>query len=339
MQYIIGVTYNLEGYDSHLFIKNLGVTEGDINCIPKNEEKYISFTKTIVVETINSENKESLNNWLVKRQLQFEEMDELFINDKISTEEFKKCMDEIEKESSEESEEELKNKIETKRQLRFIDSFKFISSSLGKLADNLDKEKFHSVGKYFQGKKQELLIWKGVYPYDYVDHLDKLLETKLPPKEAFYSLLNDEGISDEDYKHAQNVWKEFRMKSMRDYHDLYLKTDVLLLADAFEEFRKVCLDNYKLDPAWYYTSPGLAWDAMLKLTNVKLELLTDPNMYLMVEKGIRGVSMISTQYGKANNPCMEDKYDHNFPTKYISYLDANNLYGWAMSKPLPTHGF
>ena len=215
-----------------------------------------------------------------------------------------------------------------------------MSSSLGKLAADLDRENFHSISKYFQGKKRELLLRKGVYPYDHVDCLNKLLETKLPPKEAFYSLLNDEGISDEDYEHAQNVWKEFRMKSMRDYHDLYLKTDVLLLADVFEEFRNVCLDNYKLDPTWYYTSPGLAWDAMLKLTNVELELLTDPEMYLMVEKGIRGgVSIISTRYAKANNTYMEDKYDPNSPTKYIPYLDANNLYGWAMSKPLPTRRF
>ena len=110
---------------------------------------------------------------------------------------------------------------------------------------------------------------------------------------------------------------------------------VLILADVFESFRKVCLDNYKLDQAWYYTSPGLSWDAMLKLKKMELELLTDPNMYLMIEKGIRGgVSMISTRYSKAKNPFMGDKYDSK-STKYITYLDANNLYGWAMSKPLP----
>lgn len=118
---------------------------------------------------------------------------------------------------------------------------------------------------------------------------------------------------------------------MREYHDLYLKTDVLLLADVFEKFRDVCMKNYKLDPAWYYISPGLAWDACLKITKVKLELLSDYDMQLMIEKGIRGeVSMISTRYGKANNPYMEE-YDPNLPSKYISYLDANNLYGWAMT--------
>ena len=126
---------------------------------------------------------------------------------------------------------------------------------------------------------------------------------------------------------------------MRDYHDLYQKTDVLLLADVFEEFREVCLDNYQLDPAWYYTTPGLSWNACLKITGVKLELLHDQDMLLMVEKGIPGgVSMISTRYGKTNNKYMKE-YDPSEPSKYIIYLDANNLYGWAMSKKLPTHGF
>ena len=107
---------------------------------------------------------------------------------------------------------------------------------------------------------------KGVYPYDYVDNLDRLSETQLPPKEAFYSRLNKSHISDEDYSHAQKVWKDFSCKTMRDYHDLYLKSDVLLLADVFETFRDVCSMNYELDPAWYYTAPGLAWDAALKKT-------------------------------------------------------------------------
>ena len=130
------------------------------------------------------------------------------------------------------------------------------------------------------------------------------------------------------------------MKTLRDYHKLYNKVDVLLLADVFENFRDICIKNYKLDPAHYYTAPGLAWDAALKVTGVNLDLLLDIDMLLMVEKGIRGgVSMISNRYGKANNKYMGDKFNSNEPSKYIQYLDANNLYGWAMSKPLPTHGF
>ena len=140
------------------------------------------------------------------------------------------------------------------------------------------------------------------------------------------------------------------METMRDYHDLYLKTDVLLLVDVFEEFRNICIRNYKLDPAWYLTTPGLAWDACLKTTHVNLELLHDQDMLLMIEEGVRGgVSMISTRYSKANNKYMpkvedpkepkEGEYDPSKPSTYIPYLDANNLYGWAMSKKLPTHGF
>ena len=280
------IFHNLSGYDSHLFIKNLGTTGGNISCIPNNEEKYISFTKQIIVDTFSKDGRN----------------------------------------------------IDVKRDIRFIDSFRFMSSSLSSLVDNLDE--FPILSKYFKGRKLELLRRKGVYPYDYVDCLGKLDEKQLPPIEEFYSLLNDEGISQEDYQHAQNVWQEFEIKSMRDYHDLYLESDVLLLADVFENFRNVCLKNYKLDPAWYYTSPGLTWDAALKMTGIELELLTDPDMLLMIEKGIRGgVSMISKRHGKANNKYMGEDYDPSQPSKYVTYLDANNLYGWAMSKPLPTGNF
>ena len=118
-----------------------------------------------------------------------------------------------------------------------------------------------------------------------MDRMDKMDHTSLPEKEAFYSSLTLTGISDADYSHAQNVWKTFGMETMGDYHDLYLKTDVLLLADCFENFRKTCIQNYDLDPAHYYTTPGLSWDSALKMTKVKLELLGDIDMHLMIEKG------------------------------------------------------
>ena len=118
-----------------------------------------------------------------------------------------------------------------------------------------------------------------------------------------------------------------------------MKTDVALLADVFENFRKLCLQQYGLDPAHYFTSPGLSWDALLKKTGVELELFTDHEMHLFVERGIRGgISMVSKRYAKANNPLVSD-YDPSKPNSYIMYLDANNLYGWAMSKPLPKSGF
>ena len=112
-----------------------------------------------------------------------------------------------------------------------------------------------------------------MYPYEYVDGPDRFEEEALPPMEAFYNRLTDQPINTEDYDHAKNVRQEFDIKALGEYHDLYLKTDVLLLADVFEKIRKVCTSYYKLDPAHYYTLPGLAWDAMLKMTGVKLELI------------------------------------------------------------------
>ena len=210
-----------------MFVKNLGVSEGNIKCIPNNEEKYISFSKEIVVDSYEKDGK----------------------------------------------------KVEVKHEIRFLDSFKFMASSLAGLVENLKKS-----------------------------GLDKFVYLK----------------------------KEFREK----FELLTQKGDVLLLADVFEEFRNICMENYSLDPAWYYTSPGLSWDALLKHSKVNLELLTDPDMLLMFEKGIRGgVSMISNRHGQANNKYMEKKFDPTQPSKFVAYLDANNLYGWAMMKPLPVGDF
>ena len=222
--------------------------------------------------------------------------------------------------------------------LTFIDSFQFMSSSLEKLVNNLPRESLKYTSKRFKDNKFDLMVRKGVYPYDYMDSFKKFKE-QLPSKEDFYSILNDEHISDEDYQHAQNVWKKFNLKNMGEYHDLYLQSDILLLADVFENFRKTCLKYYKLDPCHYFTSPALSWDAMLKMTNIKLELMTDIDMFQFIEKGLRGgISYIANRYGKANNKYMKE-YDEKAPSKYIVYLDANNLYGWAMSQYLPTGGF
>ena len=222
--------------------------------------------------------------------------------------------------------------------LTFLDSFQFMSSSLEKLVGNLPKESLKYTSKMFKGTKFDLMVRKGVYPYDYMDSFDKF-NSPLPKKEEFYSILNNEHISDENYKHAQNVWNTFNLKNMGEYHDLYLQSDILLLTDVFENFRKTCLEYYKLDPCHYFTSPGLSWDAMLKMTDIKLELMTDVDMFQFIEKGLRGgISYIANRYGKANNKYMKD-YKKDKPSKYIMYLDANNLYGWAMSQYLPTGGF
>ena len=148
------------------------------------------------------------------------------------------------------------------------------------------------------------------------------------------------GVREEDYEHARRVWKEFGLKDLGEYHDLYLKTDVILLANVFEKFRKVCLKNYGLDAAHFCTAPGLAWKACLKKTRIKLELLLDPNMLLMFERGIRGgITQSIKIWAKVNNPYMGSEFDPDEKTNYLQYLDANNLYGWAMSQPLPTEGF
>ena len=177
---------------------------------------------------------------------------------------------------------------------------------------------------------------KGVYPYDIMNSFEKFDQMELPTKDQFYSVLNDQHITDDEYDHAKKVWKSFKIKTMGEYHDLYLGSDVLLLIDIFENFRKTCMEYYKLDPCHYFTSPGLSWDAMLKMTNIKLELMTDIDMFQFIEKGMRGgVSYIANRYG---NKYMKE-YDEKAPSKYICYLDASNLYGWAMSQYLPTGNF
>ncbi len=282
--------HNLEGYDAHLFVKSLGLEEGDIKCIPKTDEKYISFSKSIPMETIVSDDGKEKT----------------------------VCLE-----------------------MRFLDSFKFTLKSLDSLVKTLGEDQFGTLTSQMSVKPESLglLKRKGVFPYDYMTDFSKLSKTSLPSKEAFYNQLKDSHISDEDYAHAKKVWSTFNCKTMKDYHDLYLKTDVLLLADVMTEFRKTCKKSYGLDALHYYTSPGLAWDAMLKYTGTELDLISDPDMYLMIEKGIRGgVSSIMKRYSKANHKYLDD-HDPKTPSQYILYLDANNLYGWAMSKPLPYKNF
>ena len=224
--------------------------------------------------------------------------------------------------------------------LRFIYSYKFMPASIDNLVRNLPERAFKNIKRFYTGDELKLVKRKGVYPYDYMDLIERFEETKLPPKEAFYSKLNNKNISVADYEHAKKVWDTFKMKNLGEYTDLYNKLDVLLLADVFENFREICLEIYKLDPAHYYTAPGLSWDACLKMTGIELELLTDVNMLLMNEKGIRGgVSMASKRLAIANNKYMKEKYNSSKPPKFLQYLDANNLYGAAMSMKLPTKGF
>lgn len=226
--------------------------------------------------------------------------------------------------------------------LRFIDSMQFMPCSLAELAKNL--KNFNHVAKGFPSVNDgniKLLTSKGIYPYEYMSSADRFNETTLPPKEAFHSRLVGSDISDEDYEHAQNVWRTFNCKILKDYHDLYLKTDILLLADVFENFRETCYNYYGLDAAHYMTAPGLSWDAMLKLTGVTLETFHegDVEKLLFIENAKRGgVSVITHRHAVANNKYMKSYYP-NKETSYIIYLDANNLYGWAMLQCLPIGGY
>ena len=184
-----------------------------------------------------------------------------------------------------------------------------------------------------------LLLRKGVYPYEYMDNWERFNETSLPSKESFSSNLNMENIDDIDYRHGNNVFNKFKRSNLVEYHNLYVQSDTLLLADVFENFRNTCLKVYELDPAHFLSLPGLAWQACLKKANVKLELLTDYDMLLMVEEGIRdGICHSIHRHAKANNKYMNN-YNENEESSYIQYLDANNLYGWPMSQKLPVNNF
>ncbi|XP_050515107.1 uncharacterized protein LOC126890292 [Diabrotica virgifera virgifera] len=231
--------------------------------------------------------------------------------------------------------------VDARINFRFIDSFRFMASSLDKLSSYLTaypnlKSQFSSLSE----EQFNLLTKKGVMFYDYLDSFNRFNETSLPSIDSFYNNLEDKSCPRRHYHRALQVWSSFSCSSLGDYVDLYMKTDILLLADVFERFRSSCLATYNLDPAHYYTLPGFTWDAMLKYTGQALELLTDPDMHLFVERGIRGglSQVCSKRRAKANNPYINN-YDPSKPKTFLMYFDVNNQYGWAMSQYLPYGGF
>ena len=156
-----------------------------------------------------------------------------------------------------------------------------------------------------------LLLRKGVYSYEYIDSWERFDEISLPKKEYFYTSQNMEGITNVNDRHTKRVFKGFNNKNIDDYHDLYVQSDTILLADAFESFRNKCIEIYELDSAHFLSAPGLAWQVCLKKTEIELELLTDIDMLLMVEKGIRGgMCHAIPRYAKANNEYMKN-YNKN----------------------------
>jgi hypothetical protein len=284
----VPVFFHNLNYDSHLFVKQLAQNNEEIDVIPVNKEKYISFGKRLLVDEITVGGAR-------------------------------------------------KNVYMS---IRFLDSFRFLSSSLAKLADTLsDDQCFEIRNQFGNGIEFELMRQKGVFPYSYTNSFQKLDEPALPTNVQFYDPLTESHILPADYDRAVKVWETFRCQTLGDYSDVYLKCDVFILADVFENFRNLSLQQYKLDPAQYYTAPGLFWDAMLRNTGVELELLTDMDMLHFFRKGIRGG--VSTCVGRkaiANNQ-FAGNYDPSKPTSFIMYLDATNLYGFAMRQHLPQSGF
>lgn len=216
--------------------------------------------------------------------------------------------------------------------IKFIDSMRFMLASLDSLASSLPHEKKHILKSeciksgYHSDEMFYLLVRKGIFPYEHIDSYEKLEETALPPIEGFYSSLTDSQVSEVDYNHAQKVWNSFGIRTLGEYSDLYLKTDVLLLADVFENFRNMCHTTYSLDAAHYFSAPGLSFDAMLKYTNVCIELFTDPDMLLFIENGIRGgISQVNRRYVKANNIYMGEEYDSSKEPSYLMYLDGKYI--------------
>ena len=242
--------------------------------------------------------------------------------------------------------------------LRFIDSLSFLNTSLEQLVETLLKSHGSSAFPHTRALLMEkatatstaadaqhqlrLLLRKGVYPYEYMDSVQRFSETRLPSREHFFSTLTDADISEHDYAHAQQVFRTFQLRDLGEYHDLYLRSDVALLTDVFENFRRLCLTKDGLDPTHYLSLPGYSFDNLLKRRwdqgHEPIQLFNEHqlDMYLFMEKAIRGgVCMISHRYAKANNRHHPESYDPTQPSSYIWYLDANHLYGWAMTQLLP----
>lgn len=251
----------------------------------------------------------------------------------------------------------LSKKVAARFEIRFLDSYKFMSRSLDELVKNLDKNQFNETLSYFGYDKLNIVTKKGCFPYEYIDGWEKFNETSLPSIDQFYSSLNKSEVAVEDYNRAVEVWNKFNCQTLGEFSDIYLKTDVLLLSDVFENFRKVCKSNYGLDPGWYFTAPGLSFDACLKLTKVEIDLLTSYEQYMFIEAGIRGgISMCTKRYCEASNKYLVSETNLDSESQpgvkpmdqglwtvdnsnFILFLDINNLYGAAMGESLPLKDF
>ena len=332
------VFHNGSIYDYHFIIKELVKEfEGNFECLGENTEKHITFSVPIKK---GIENKDLEITYKIKFIDSYRFMSSSLsrLDDNLSEGihnnkcvDYKSNLDYVRIITAKPTAEP--SSLERKNEKLLLKCFNCDSYYKKKFNKDLIK-KFKNTYSFCNNdlNKFVLLLRKGVYPYEYADAWERFSEISLPSKEDFYSNLNMEYISDIDYRHANNVFKVFKLKNLGDYHDLYVQSDTLLLADVFNNFRDMCIKEYELDPAHFLSLPGLAWQACLKKTNIELELLTDYDMLLRVEKGIRGGICHSThRYAKANNKYMKN-YNNNEESSYIQYLDANNLYGWQCLK-------
>ncbi|XP_064467558.1 uncharacterized protein LOC135378445 [Ornithodoros turicata] len=226
---------------------------------------------------------------------------------------------------------------------RFIDSLSFLNASLDTLTKNLcDKgeSNFRCLRQFFAEEDYfRLVVRKGVFCYNYVTSFERYDEPCLPSRDQFFNQLNGSEVSEEDYRHAQNVFEKFQLKSLGEYSDLYLLTDALLLADVFQNFRIWALETHKIEPLHFVSLPGLSMSCALKMSRINLDLIHDPDAYLLIERGLRGgMTQCSTRMATANVPGT-DQYDPEKPKTIIHYMDINGLYGTVMREPLPFGDF
>ena len=331
------VFHNDSIFDYYFIIKELAKEfEGEFECLGENTEKYITFSVQINKEIIKTDKDGNYKTVNIPYKLKF--IDSFrFMSTSLS------------------SHDNLSDGLHSNKCTDCESSFDYMKVENNQLMfkclkcnKNYNKEfnkelinTFLNIHKFCNGEinKFILLLRKEVYPYEYMNNSwERFNETSFPNKD-FYSCLNMEDITDIDYRHAKKVFREFKMNNLGDYHDLYVQSDTLLLADIFENFRNKCIETYKLDPSYFLSAPGLTWQACFKKTEIELELLTGPNMLLMIEKGIRGrITQSIHRYAEANNKYMKN-YDKNKESSFLIYSDVNNLYGWTMSQNLPVGSF
>jgi hypothetical protein len=340
--------HNGKNYDNHLLMRELhNLADDKFDVIATNSEKYISFSiyhKSDEGAEADDERKQLRSE---KRKVN-NKLKKLFkVEGELDHESLEQLEDLQLKQAELEEDLEVLGDSERSMKIVFKDSCQFLTASLSDLVKNTpveDLKNTHSLAAELK-ISMDLLTKKGIYPYSFVNSMDKFEQPTLPTQEEFYDDLNNEACSNKDYEHAQTVWEAMKCSTFGDYHNMYLMLDVYLLADVFTNFRNFAHATYGLDPAHSFTLPGFSWEALFaaRYKGAKkrpcLELITDPDMYAAFESSLRGgVCVASNRYVEANHPALPD-YDESKPNKHIRYDDANNLYGHAMVQKLPISDF